>query len=309
MNIAILSSDFKFSESGIERISKTAPFVKITGGKQLPRNEIKAVIVDDSPNIGLNLFPNLEVIFSISAGVDSLLKDPSLPNVPIIRVKSSDMVSLMREYVTYQVIRIHRQFKKIDQLQEIGTWVWLPPAKAANSCRVSILGLGQLGLASGRALQALGFQVFGWSNSRKIIDGIQCEHGMDGLEKMLSLTDILVCLLPLTNSTRGIINENLLYKLPQGASIINVSRGGCLNESDLVKALNNGHISSATLDVFIDEPLPSESPLWRHPQITITPHLAAYPIADSFIDSLVESIQQFVDGTKIDRTVNKELGY
>jgi glyoxylate/hydroxypyruvate reductase A len=309
MNIAVISSDFKFSESGINRIIKAFPSVRIFESGIIPNNGVRAVIVDDSPGRELNRFPNLEIIFSISAGVDNLLDDSSLPDVPIIRVTSPDMISLMREYVTYQVIRLHRQFKEIEQQQINRNWVWMPPTKAANSCRVSILGLGQLGLATANALQAIGFQVFGWSNSHKTIKGIPCEFGMNGLEKLLLNTDILVCLLPLTNATKEILNENLFYKLPSGSSIINVSRGECLNESDLINAINSGQISSATLDVFKNEPLTTESSLWNYPQINITPHLAAYPLADSFIDSLIENLKYFINGEQLVKVVNRNSGY
>ena len=309
MNIAIISPDLKFSEKGIERINHSVPNIKIVELGELYNSEIDVVVVDDSPFRELSCFPNLKAVFSASAGVDNLLSESGLSSIPIVRLTSADMISLMQEYVTYQVIKIHRQFNEIEQLQKNRSWVWYPPASAANTCTVLILGLGQLGVASAKMLQMLGFKVSGWSSSKKSIDGVLCEYGIDSFEKLLPDTNILVCLLPLTQSTKNILNGSIFNKLSHGASIINVSRGGCLNEIDLINAIDCGQISSATLDVFVNEPLPKESKLWDHPKINITPHLAAYPESDSFIDSLIENLQRLESGSVFEKVVNKKKGY
>lgn len=309
MNIAVISPDFKFSEAGIKKIQAAIPSFLIAHEETFQNDEVTAVIVDDSPNRQLNRFPNLKVIFSVSAGVDNLLEESSLLDIPIIKVVSQDMLSLMREYVTYQVIRLHRGFKQLEQLQKNSEWQWFPPSNTPSDCTVTILGLGQLGLVSAKALHHLGFNVIGWSKSEKQIDGICCEHELNGLNKTISKTDILVCLLPLTSETKGILNHSLFDKMPKGSSVINVSRGGCLNQTDLLNALNKGQLSFAVLDVFTTEPLPIDSELWQHAQISITPHIAAYPHPDSFIDDLILSIKNNEVGEQARRIVNKKNGY
>lgn len=309
MNIAVISPDFKFSEAGIKKIQAAIPSFSIAQEETFQNDEVTAVIVDDSPNRQLNRFPNLKVIFSVSAGVDNLLEESSLLDIPIIKVVSQDMLSLMREYVTYQVIRLHRGFKQLEQLQKNSEWQWFPPSNTPSDCTVTILGLGQLGLVSAKALHHLGFNVIGWSKSEKQIDGICCEHELGGLNKTISKTDILVCLLPLTSETKGILNHSLFYKMPKGSSVINVSRSGCLNQTDLLNALNMGQLSFAVLDVFATEPLPTESELWHHPQIAITPHIAAYPHPDSFIDDLILNLEKFEIGEYSRKLVNKITGY
>ncbi len=309
MTLSIISPDFILSDNALQKIATALPGVRIVESGSCSDHEIDAVIVDDSTNRELSRFSNLKIILSISAGVDNLLNEPNLPPIPIVRITSVDMISLMREYVIYQVIKLHRGFKEIEKLQFNRDWVWMPPCNAPSAYRVAILGLGQLGMACANSIKSLGFQVFGWSNSPKTIDGVVCESGIEGLEKILPLTDILICLLPLTDMTKEILNKSLFYKLPYGASVINVSRGGCLNEADLIAALNDRHIFSAALDVFVNEPLPRESTLWSHPHITITPHLAAYPIADSFTDSLIENIQRYINGAKLEKIVSRKLGY
>lgn len=306
MNFAIISSDFKFSEAGIKKIQAAIPSFSIAQEEPFKYDEVTAVIVDDSSNRQLNRFPNLKVIYSVSAGVDNLLEEPSMPDVPIIKVVSQDMLSLMREYVTYQVIRMHRGFKQIEQLQKNNEWQWFSPSPSPSDCTITILGMGQLGLVSAKALHHLGFNVIGWSNSEKQIDGICCEHKLNGLYKIISKTDILVCLLPLTSETKGILNNSLFDKMPKGSGVINVSRGGCLNHTDLLNALNKKQLSFAVLDVFETEPLPTDSELWQHSQIAITPHIAAYPNPDSFIDNLISNIKKFEVGEQINKVVNKK---
>ncbi|MFO1034038.1 MAG: glyoxylate/hydroxypyruvate reductase A [Hyphomicrobiales bacterium] len=227
--------------------------------------------------------PNLKVIFSLGAGVDAILSDPTLPaQVPIVRVNDPDLTMRMTEYVVMHVLMHHRQQRRLDAQQVRREWNSFP-THAASALRVGVMGLGVLGQDAARKLALLGFQVAGWSRSAKQIEGVVCHSGAAGLEAFLARTDVLVCLLPATAETDGIINGALIRKLAQdgplgGPVIINAGRGRQQVEADILAALDSGELKAVTLDVFRTEPLPQEHAFWRHPGVTLTPHIAADPI-------------------------------
>jgi len=309
MKLLLLAPDFEFSKDWACALAAAAPCASIVQDGEVPDSDIEGALVDSPPAGRLRLCPNLKIVFSLSAGVDSLLGDPTLPNIPIVRLASPEMAALMREYVAYQVLRLHRGFARFEKLQRDGCWVWMPSSRPANMCRVSVLGLGTIGLASAHALRALGFQVSGWSRTKKHESGIQCYTGLDGLMALLPQTDILVCLLPLTPETHGLIGADLLSRLPRGASFINASRGTCHIQEDLIRALDSGQVSHATLDVFESEPLPQEDPLWQHPRVTITPHTAAYPRPEACIAQIAVNLTQLSRGEHLTSTVDRSRGY
>ncbi|WP_248304586.1 glyoxylate/hydroxypyruvate reductase A [Breoghania sp. L-A4] len=225
----------------------------------------------------------LEAIFSLGAGVDHLMRMPDLPDVPIVRIVDPDLTMRMTEWVTLQVLAHHRRQRLYARQQARGIWKShsQPPASAV---RVGIMGLGVLGQDAAQVLARIGFQVAGWSRTEKRMEGVETYCGADGLDDFLARTDILVNLLPLTPETTGILNQGLFNKLAHdgaghfgedGPALINAGRGGSQVEADIVKAVSNGTLSAATLDVFETEPLPKASPLWQDPLITVTPHIAA----------------------------------
>src|SRR5437764_9104377 len=224
--------------------------------------------------------PNLKVIFSLGAGVDAILSDPTLPDgVPIVRINDPDLTMRMTEYVVLQVLMHHRQQRRIDKNQRHKVWDSFP-THGASDLAVGIMGLGVLGQDAAEKLLSVGFKVAGWSRTRKHIPGVHCYAGASELDSFLRRTDVLVSLLPHTPETTGIINRDLIRKLsrkgPFGAPIlINAARGKQQIEADILEALDAGEIHAATLDVFETEPLPPESPLWTHPKVTVTPHCAA----------------------------------
>lgn len=226
-------------------------------------DDIEFALCFNMPHGELAKFKNLKAIFSLGAGVDHFFKDPTFPkHVPLARVVDDELSARMTEYVTQHVLNHHRDQLTYDQQQKEKVWkVHHPPA--ASSRKVGILGLGALGAHAAKTLNLIGFQVSGWSRSKKSIDGVTSYAGEDQLGTFLKDVEILVCLLPLTEQTTGILNKDLFEKLPKGASLINPGRGPHLVEQDLINALNNGHLSAATLDVFTQEPLPTENPLWN----------------------------------------------
>ncbi len=272
-------------------------------------DEIEIAVVWRPPAGGLKRFPRLRLIVSIGAGIDHVLADPALPrHVPIMRTTGKDLQLRMREYVTLHVLRLHRRLPDIEAAMRERTWLQLvePPA---DQRRVGIMGLGRLGADCAVALNAIGFDVAGWSRRQKAIDGITCYAGPEGLAAFLADTRILVCLLPLTEATRGILNRDLFEKLPKGASVINVARGGHLVEDDLLAALDSGHLAAATLDVFETEPLPPEHAFWDHPRVLVTPHVASLIDPAAGGETIARNIRKFLAGERVDDLVDLDQGY
>jgi glyoxylate/hydroxypyruvate reductase A len=271
--------------------------------------EIEIAVVWKPPAGGLKRFPNLRAIVSIGAGIDHVLADPELPkHVPIIRTTGEDLKVRMREYVVLHVLRLHRRLPEIDAAQARREWLQLvnPPAYER---RVGLMGLGNLGADCARALQAVGFDVAGWSRRPRTIDGVKSYAGEEGLATFLERTEVLVCLLPLTSSTEGILNADLFSKLPRGASIINAARGGHLVEGDLLAALDTGQISSATLDVFRTEPLPGDHPFWSHPKVLVTPHVASLIDPVTGGKAIAANVRKFLAGEPVPDLVDLDQGY
>ena len=253
--------------------------------------------------------PNLKLILSLGAGVDHLLGDPLLPrHLPIVRLVDPHLTHAMSEYVVLQVLRLHRRDLEYRAQQEAGIWRELDQPNAFER-RVGILGLGELGQDAAKKLAALGFDVAGWSRSERTIAGVRCHAGVPGLPPLLGRSEILVCLLPLTAETEGILNARNLALLPRGAALVNAARGAHLVEEDLLAALASGHISAAVLDVVREEPLRAGHPFWRHPHIVITPHVAAFTNPPTAAPIILDNIRRFEDGRPLLNRVDPARGY
>lgn len=227
------------------------------------------------PPGALARFPDLKAVFSVGAGVEHIFADPRLPpDLPVIRLVDDTLTEQMSEYVLLHVLRHHRRQPEYDAQQAERLWRPLAQPRATQRA-VGILGLGVLGLDAARKLRGLGFRVAGWSRRRKHEPGIDCYAGREELPAFLARSEIAVCLLPLTPETRGLLNAGTLAHLPEGAALINAARGTIVEESALLNALDSGRLGAATVDVFSEEPLPAEHPFWRHPRVTVTPHIAA----------------------------------
>ena len=253
--------------------------------------------------------PSLKLILSLGAGVDHLLGDPQLPrHIPIVRLVDPHMTDAMSEYVVLQVLRLHRRDLDYRAQQEAGVWRELDQPNAVDR-RVGILGLGELGQDAAKKLKALGFDVAGWSRSEKNLTGIASYAGAPGLSQLLSRSEILVCLLPLTTETEGILNSSTFAILPRDAALINAARGAHLVEEDLLTALASGQISAAVLDVFREEPLPADHPFWRHPRVILTPHVAAFTNPTTAAPIILDNIRRFEDGRPLLNRVDLARGY
>jgi glyoxylate/hydroxypyruvate reductase A len=261
----------------------------------------------------LAAFPNLRVIFNLGAGVDALMADKTLPNVPVVRVSFGDLTGRMIEYVVLHVLMHHRQelYARASQREKR----WEPKFQwPASAISVGIMGLGTLGASAAKALLPFGFRVSGWSGSAKTIDGVTCFHGQAQLAPFLQRTDILVCLLPLTPETRHILNRRLFTQLhrksPLGAPVvINAGRGGLQNEADILQCLDDGTLGAASLDVFADEPLPATSRFWTHPKVVLTPHNAADTDPEEISKYVARQIECFEAGEALENVVDLARGY
>ena len=254
--------------------------------------------------------PNLKAIFSLGAGVDGILADTTLPaDVPLVRMVDDSLTRGMVEYVVLQVLDWHRQGAAYRGQQRKA--LWRPRRqKLARECRVGVMGLGELGRATAQGLAALDFDLAGWSRSARTLDGITCFHGSgQGFGHFLARSEILVCLLPLTGETTGILGGKTFSRLPKGAYLINAARGGHLNETDLLAALGSGQLAGAALDVFADEPLARGHPFWRDPRITITPHVASVTHARTAVKSVAAGIRRVEAGEPLENVVDVKRGY
>jgi glyoxylate/hydroxypyruvate reductase len=261
-----------------------------------------ALAANPAPGL-LARHPNLRFIQSLWAGVDRLLSDPLLPpDVPVARMVDPNLTQSMVECVLATVLALHRQMPAYARQQADGVWRQRPQPLAAAR-RVGVLGLGRLGRAAGLALAAVGFAVSGWSRTARAV------AGADGLPRLLERTDILVNLLPLTRDTEGILGRETFRRLPPGAAVVNLARGGHLAEQDLLDALADGTLGHAILDVFREEPLPPAHPFWGHPKITVFPHVAAYSEPGTAARLAVENIAAFRAERPLLGEVDRHLGY
>jgi glyoxylate/hydroxypyruvate reductase A len=264
------------------------------------------------PAGALEKLPNLKAIFSLGAGVDHVFADPLLPPAPIVRVVDRDLTERMSEWVVLQALLHHRQFRRYDRQQRERVWDEDEAQPRAGDTRVGLLGLGVLGLDAARKLQAIGFDVAGWSRTPKRVEGVATFADAEGLDALLARTDILVCLLPLTPETRGLLNADLFRKLRRGRIgpvLINAGRGGLQVETNIVAALESGVLKGASLDVFETEPLPPTSPLWSRDDVFISPHNAAISEPDAVARYIAEAILAFERDGKLENVVDRARGY
>ncbi|MCJ9429457.1 2-hydroxyacid dehydrogenase [Kordiimonas marina] len=258
----------------------------------------------------LKRYPNIKAIFSLGAGIDHLMADPDLPkDVPIIRMGDDGLKEGMAEYVLMNVLMHHRKMLNFIADQRHKKWQ-RAFSLAARDVRVGILGYGALGKCAAATLKPIGYNLASWSRSPKPAeDGIRHFHGMDQLNDFLARTDILVGLLPSTKETEGLMNFERLSRLPEGAAVINAGRGTLIVLDDLIALLNSGYINGATLDVFPEEPLPADHPLWEQEKVIITPHSAAITRPDTAAEYVLRNIARIEAGDTPENLLDLKLGY
>ncbi len=298
----------------IERFRRLLPDRKtVLAGEPFDRRAVHYVATWGPKPGSLSGLPNLQVIFSLGAGVDHLMGYPDLPEVPIVRVAQDDLTERMSEYVVLHCLMHLRDQRRYDAQQRDRVWRDDRHPPKASEVRVGLMGFGVLGQDAARKLRTMGFDVAGWSRGAKRVEGfpVFASHEVDAF---LARTDILVSLLPLTGNTRGILNRELFQKLPRdgalgGPVLINAGRGGLQVEADILACLDDGTLRAATLDVFETEPLPDDSALWSHPRVTVTPHNAAVSEPEATARYIVDQIRRFERGEPLQNVVDPGRGY
>lgn len=275
-------------------------------------DEVEAAVVANPPPGSLGALPKLRLIQSLWAGVDRLLGDPTLPEgVPVARMVDPVMNAAMAETALWATIALHRGFFACARDQAQARWVQRPQRRA-SAVHVAVLGLGQMGGAVAARLAAAGYRVGAWragSRPQADLPGIEVHAGDAGLRELLPRVQIVVNLLPLTAATEGLLDATFFAALPRGASIVNLARGAHVVDADLIDALDHGHLDHAVLDVFRTEPLPPAHPFWRHPRVTVLPHVAALTDVDSAAALVAHNLRALRDGRPVRHLVDRTRGY
>ncbi|WP_243077641.1 glyoxylate/hydroxypyruvate reductase A [Pantoea sp. MQR6] len=271
-------------------------------------DQVEILVAWQPPANILATFPNLKVLFSVGAGADQFDLSALPPDLPVVRMIEPGLTQGMVEYITFSVIGLHRDMPRYFQQQRNQQWR-AHNAIPASQRRVGIMGLGELGQAALKQLVSMGFDCAGWSRTAREIEGVRCWHGDDQLADFLAQSDILVCLLPLTSTTRGLLNAELFRQLPYGAGLVQAGRGPQLNENDLLAALASGQLRAAVIDVTDPEPLPTEHPFWSHPAIWLTPHIASQTQTDSAIAALLQNLRRYQRGEPMIGLIDRSRGY
>lgn len=270
--------------------------------------EIDYALVWQPPRGFFEPFANLKLLINLGAGVDRLVARDDLPDIPITRIADPAMNRMMASYVLLAVLRLYRDFPAFERDNHAARWNFVLP-KSPEDLTVGVMGLGQMGANAARELARQGFAMRGWARSAKSIDGIETFAGAEALTPFLSGLDILVVMLPLTDETRGLVGRDVLEALPRGAALVNVARGGIVDEATLLDLVRSGHVGEAVIDVFENEPLPADHPFWAEERVLVTPHVASISIPSSSAAQIVENIGRLSHGAPLLNRVEVARGY
>jgi glyoxylate/hydroxypyruvate reductase A len=272
--------------------------------------DVRYVLLWDPEPGRIARLPGLEVIFGTGAGVDFITADPDLPrHLPLMRMATPGATQRMGEYVTWAVLSLLRGGRRIGMQQAASNWEYFEPEFTAPDLTVGIMGLGNMGSRAAAMLHGIGFRVIGWSRSRKALPGVESFAGEAERDAFLARCDYLVCLLPATAETRGIIAAPLLARLKDGAGLVNVGRGVHQRIEDIIAALDSGKLSGAVIDVFEQEPLPATSPAWAHPKLLVTPHVASLPNRRERAQYVARAIAAHRRGEPLSNLYDHDRGY
>ena len=306
MSIALVIPDRKL-DTLVEKLKALLPGVLI---QQWPHysapEQVQMAVVWKQPHGSLAALSNLKSLQSFGAGVDGIVSDPTLPDLPLSRIVDPALASSMVNYLAGVVLHYQLRLDLFKQQQQQHLWKPKSPRSIQQIC---VLGLGELGQAVAQYFLKQGYQVSGWSRSLKQLDAIQCYSGEAGFIEAVSTADLVICLLPLTPDTNNFLNTERLGAFKQGAIFVNVARGAIVDDAALLTALDSGQLQAACLDVFRQEPLPVSDPYWQHPAVLVTPHCSAVTNVDTAIHQIVENYQRTLNGLPLKYLVNRERGY
>jgi D-3-phosphoglycerate dehydrogenase/glyoxylate/hydroxypyruvate reductase A len=307
VSILVLATS-RFMQEQLAALRSLAPRERFDTDPDAARaDEVEAIVAFRFATGVAPRFPNLRLVASPGAGADELLAAGDIPaHVPIVRAVDPLQGRRMAQYVALMVLRQQRDLPRLEAQHQRGEWRRFAPGQEGI---VGLLGYGTIGAPVADALQRLGFPVIAWARTPHREAGIEIATGVATLRSFLARCNVLVCTLPLTAETRGLLDAEALAVLPRGAYLINVSRGGVLREIDLLAALDAGQLRGAALDVFSAEPLPADNPLWRRPEILCTPHVAAVPRSDEVARQILDNLRRARDGQALLNVIDRQRGY
>ncbi len=272
--------------------------------------DVHYVLVWDPEPGRIARLPNLRVICGAGAGVDFITRDPDLPkHIPLTRMATEGAAQRMGEFVCWSALSLLRGARRIALQQVAKDFTYFDGMGLATQTTVGVMGLGHMGTQAATMLRALGFPVIGWSRTAKDIPGVEGFVGTEARDAFLARSHILVCLLPSTPETNGILSAPLLGKLPKGAGLVNVGRGAHQKIDDVIAALDSGQLSGAVLDVFETEPLPATHPVWNHPKVIVTPHIASLPTRRERAEHVARALAAFERGDPLRNLFDHDRGY
>jgi len=309
MPIVILS-DFANPEPWINALKKAAPDLEVmVFNKSLDRSQVEFALAWNHPPGIFMTFPNLKTISSMGAGVDHLLKDQNIPaQANIVRIIDPLLSQDMYEFALAVIMNRMKNLTHFRENQQQKIWKKKRYQRMAD-VRVGLMGTGIIGNHVAENLAKVGFSVSGWSRTAGSSKAYPKFSGESQLSEFLGSCDFLICLLPLTAETRGILNKNTMGMLPVGAWVVNLGRGPLLVDEDLISLLNSGHLAGANLDVFHQEPLPADHPFWLHPKVYITPHIASLTDPESVVPQIIENYRRTINNQPLLNQVDREKGY
>jgi len=308
MAILVLTSPLP-SQPFVDALRAQAPDVPVwTEADAPPADRVEALLAWRLKPGTVTRYPRLRVLCSVGAGAEKLLVEDVPQHVPVTRVVDPLQAQEIAQYVLACTLRFTRELPLYEQQQAHAEWR-RHPVRPASRCRVGVLGLGAVGQAVARAFAPLGYEMAGWSRRARELPGVRAYGGPEGLPQVLGRSDILVCALPLTSDTRGLLDGATLRQLPRGAYLVNVGRGEHLVEADLRALLDEGHLAGAALDVFEREPPKPDDWVWSHPRVLATPHIAAQASVETVAQQCLESLQRARDGLSQPRAIDRRAGY
>jgi len=309
MRILFYSADTSNQDAWLHALRSALPAAEIAPWEAGDTRSADYAIVWKPPAAMLAAHPELKAVFNLGAGVDAILQLGVVPDdLPLIRIDDGGMAEQMAEFATQATLRYYRRLDQYEQQARQGQWLPLEPFEKEDF-GVGILGMGVLGQRIATSLQHFGFTVHGWSRTGKDVPGMNSFAGAEQLPAFLQRSRVLICMLPLTPETTGILNRTTLSQLPRGAYLINLARGGHLVEADLLPLLEQGQLAGATLDVFAHEPLEPAHPFWRDTRITITPHISALTVRSIAAQQIAEKLEALQQGLPVAGLVDRRLGY